>query len=81
VSLPGRSYDLDPCSLWGVLRREQSGPFRGGLTPFLLVNRWPERGSQLVGSLATKASLSPLKVVSKAPGVVGKSADSVSPTT
>jgi len=36
-----------------------------------LAHRWPERGSQPVGSLVTKASSKPLKVLSKAPRVVG----------
>jgi hypothetical protein len=58
-----------------VVRREEAGPLLR--TPASLVARAPmagARGSQPVGSLVTKASVPlkpPLKVVSKAPGVVG----------
>jgi hypothetical protein len=37
--------------------------------------------AQLVGSLVTKASVSPLEVRSRAPGVVGKSVEKVNPVT
>jgi hypothetical protein len=39
------------------------------------------RAAPLASSFVTKASFSPLKVVSKAPTVVGKSAESVLPVT
>jgi hypothetical protein len=46
-------------------------PLRGELPPFLLAHRWRECG-QPVSSFATKASSEPpLKVLTKAPGVVG----------
>src|SRR5215213_1858315 len=50
----------------------RQAPSRGDPPPLLLVYRWPERGSQPVGSFVTKASVSPpLKVLLKAPRVVG----------
>jgi hypothetical protein len=56
--------------MWGVFRGEEVGPIEGP-TFLLLALRYPERGSQPVGSFVTKVSLAPLKVVSKAPAVVG----------
>ena len=49
----------------------RQAPSRRDPPPLLLAHRWPECGSQPVGSFVTKASELPLKEVSKAPGVVG----------
>jgi hypothetical protein len=68
-------------SLLGVRPKEErgeAGPLSSGPASLLLAlaQLWPERGSQPVRSFVTKASGSPpLKVVSKALGVVGKSAE------
>ena len=70
-----RSYTLSACSHCRTYLDERKQSPGEDLPPLLLAHRCPVRGSQPVGSFVTKTSPEkpplPLKVGSKAPGVVG----------
>jgi hypothetical protein len=75
-----RFYRSRPILNLGYSDERRQAPIEGTYLPSCLYTDG-RSAAQLVGSFVTNASSKPSKVVSKAPVVVGKSVDSVTPVT